>query len=329
MSEPILSAVVISANDEATIERTVASVVGQELDEPFEVIVVNSGHDRTAEIVERRFPDVRVVRLHGPALPGRARNAGLRLARGMYVSFPGSHVELPPGSLAARLRAHRLGFAMVSGTLRNGTLTPAGWASYFLDNRSALPGRPSGALSGAPVRCSYLREALLQVDGFREDLPAAEDTLVNANLHALGYRAYRSADVTLTHHSPCRTPRFLVRHHFRRGRGMARVLAGRSRLPYRAAYVVFLVPARLIVITRDVLRHGRGLRRTYLRSFPLVLLGAASHWAGVVYELSRPAKTPAESLPLAGLGSGTDARSASSLSDTTIAATSRCPSGGG
>ena len=91
-----------------------------------------------------------------------------------------------------------------SGTLRNGTPTAAGWASYFLDNRSALPGRPSGPLTRAPVRCSYLREALLQVGGFREDLPAAEDTLVNARLHALGYRAYRSSEVTLTHRSPCR-----------------------------------------------------------------------------------------------------------------------------
>jgi hypothetical protein len=29
------------------------------------------------------------------------------------------------------------------------------------------------------------------------------------------------------------------------------------------------------------------LRRTYLRVFPLVLLGATSHWAGVGFELVR------------------------------------------
>ena len=241
--------------------------MGQELDEPFEVILVNSGVDRTVEIVEREFPEVRVVRLPHPALPGRARNAGLRVARGTFVSFPGSHVELPPGSLAARLRAHRLGFPLVTGTMKNGTRTAAGWASYFLDNRTALPSRPSGALPGPPVRCSYLREALLRVGGFPEGFVAAEDTLVNVRLHALGYRAYRSREVVLTHNSVCSTPRILLRHHFRRGRGMARVLAAERGRAYTGLYVAFVVPVRLTVITCDVMRYGRGLRRAYGRVF--------------------------------------------------------------
>lgn len=64
-----------------------------------------------------------------PALPGEARNAGLALARGRCVTFPGSHIELPQGSLAARVDAHLAGWGMVTNTTRAGTRTASGWAS--------------------------------------------------------------------------------------------------------------------------------------------------------------------------------------------------------
>ena len=72
--------------------------------EPFEVIVVTSGVDHTAAVVREQFPQVTLIELPGPALPGEACNAGLRVAHGTYIT-PNSHMALPPGSLAARLAA--------------------------------------------------------------------------------------------------------------------------------------------------------------------------------------------------------------------------------
>lgn len=279
---PILSAVVIANDDEDSIERAVRSIVEQRCSEPFEVIVAASGTDRTAEIVHRRFPGVKVLRVGRRALPGEARNAGVRAARGDYVSFPGSHVRLRPGSLEARIRAHQRGFPMVTGSILNGTRTPAGWASYFLDHSGSLPGRPSGPLSSAPAHCSYDREILLRAGGFPEGVRAGEDTVVNNRLHELGYRACRAQEVLLDHASPCRTPPRLVRHHFVRGRAWGRIL---SEGGHGHDALGDYVRRRMALTDRNVRAWGAGLNAEYRRVRHLVVAGAVAAWAGAGWEI--------------------------------------------
>jgi glycosyltransferase involved in cell wall biosynthesis len=291
-TEPVLSAIVISRNDESRIERAVRSVLEQDCSVPFEVIAVTSGTDGTAHVVRDRFPGVTVVELPHPALPGEARNAGLRVARGRYVTFPGSHSELVAGNLDARIGAHQLGFAMVTPTTLNGTRTLSGWASYFLSHSSLLPESPSGRLSSVRYQCSYLKEALLHVGGFPEGMRAGEDTVVNEKLFRLGYGVYRAPDAVVLHHSSCRNPVRLLRHHFVRGRAMGQIIwwerstrppPGRNRRLLR--FVLVSVPGRLRWTTVKVHRWGKGLRVRYWLAFPLVAAGAAAYWLGACFEL--------------------------------------------
>jgi hypothetical protein len=297
----VLSAIVISRDDEALIERAVASVVDQELPWPFEVIVVTSGTDRTAEIVRDLFPGVTLIELPQPALPGEARNAGLRAARGEYVSFPGSHVQLPQGSLAARVAAHRLGHAMVTGSTLNGTRTIAGWAAYFLDNSTALPGRPSTVLGGPPAHCSYTRDALLEVGGFPEHLRAGEDTVVNHELARRGYIAYRAQEVRLIHHTPCRTRRQLLGHYFVRGRSSGRIL-----LSGRRTEGQFLQLHTVRAFQRLRAHNGRTMighhvecwgsdeeRRAYCSARRWIAAAWAAQRLGACLELARPRRAAA------------------------------------
>ena len=291
---PVLSAIVIARDDAATIERSVRAVVDQEC-ESFEVIVVVSGSPETAAVVRTAFGDrVALVELAERALPGRARNAGLERARGEYVSFPGSHVELPPGSLAARVDAHERGAAMVTGSIVNGNRTAAGWAAYFLDHSTALPGRPSAELAGPPAHCSYVREFLLEAGGFPEDLRAGEDTVVNEELWRRGHRAWREQRLELIHRSPCTTPWRLARHHFQRGRAFGRILRGDfepRRRRRRASSLRFMssYPRRMLASTDTRVENWGGpLGREYRRVRRLVRLAIAAAALGTYLELLRP-----------------------------------------
>ena len=298
---PALSVIVISQNDRDRIEEVMDALVAQEVDQPVELILVNSGRDGTAELVRERYPMVRVVHLSEPALPGRARNAGLEIARGDYVTFPGSHIVVPPGSLQRRLDAHENGYAMVCGAVLNGTETRAGWASYFLDHAVALPGRPSRLLGRPPSRCSYMRGPLAAIGGFPEERRVGEDTVVNSRLFELGYRAYYSNELRCVHRSPCTTPVRLLRHHFERGLGFGRILweqAGQPRpLRERLKTILWLTTKYPVRRTRFIMQAvrdwGRPEHRQFVTSFPLVLAGVASAAVGAVLFLLRPGRAGA------------------------------------
>jgi len=289
---PVISAIVISQGDEDRIERSVRSVVTQEVSEPFEVIVVTSGPDHTAAIVRQEFPDVQVVEIDHPALPGEARNAGLAVASGDIIAFPSSHIELTGGSLQARLDAHRDGWAMVTGPVLNGNPTRAGWATYFLDHSSLLPGRPSGELATAPTRCSYVRFLLDRAGGFPEDTRAGEDTAVNLALWSDGFSAFLEEAAADIHTSLITDVTTLRRRHYERGRAWATILlrrhGPRRRVVWRAwHHLIGYLPKRIWRIRRNVRAWGPEFGEQYRWAFPLIMVGAAAAWWGLLVGMVR------------------------------------------
>jgi len=195
---------------------------------------------------------------------------------------------------------------MVTGSIVNGNRSRAGWASYFLDHSSAMPGRPSGELMGAPAHCSYVREFLEEVGGFPADVRAGEDTVVNHRLWRRGHRAFRESAIELTHRSPCSTAPALIRHHFLRGRAFGRVLrhetaAGVGRLTL-VRYLRRYPRMRLTATDYRVAEWGDELHTEYRRVRRLVIAGIVAAWIGTWVEIlfgsTRPADAQESVLPV-------------------------------
>ena len=299
---PAISAVVIAQDDLAVIDRSIRALLGQEVDDDAEIIVVCSGTDGTSEHVTATYPSVRCIQLPERALPGEARNAGLWAARGEYITFPGSHVWLQAGSLQARLDAHEQGWELVTGSVLNGNTTPAGWASYFLDHATQSPSQPAGEFSGVPGHASYVTSDVREVGGFPEDMRAGEDTVVNQELYYRGRRAYFAPEACFSHASPSTTVRHLVRHHVQRGRALGRIIRD-ARAEDAQAWplpAIASIPVRRLRSIRAAMRDADDeLRSQYLRVRAKIAAGAVASAGAAWCELCAPRPRSVDSAPVA------------------------------
>ena len=268
---PALSVVVMGYRNETTISGAVLSVLQQERDEAIEVLVVTSGRDRSAEVVRDRYPAVSVIESANRLLPGAARNAGVRAARGEFVAFLAADCRAAPGWVAARLTAHRAGYAVVAGAVMpEEPGYAAAWAGHYLLFPSRLTGAQSEEVAYPDDRAhglSYARESFERMGPFREDIRIGEDTEMARRLRDGGIRIWLAADAVITHRGPRRICG-LVRDQYLRG--------------LRNAKFVGPPPPRAWSRTRAVLGAVRGTGERLRWSQQRVLALAPDHRRNLV-----------------------------------------------
>ena len=222
MSEQAISVVVCAYNARRRIDVALRSLARQDLDEPFEVIVVASGSDGCAEYLAREHPQVRVMHSPERLWPGPARNRGVEAACGRYVAFLPDDGVAAPDWLRRRLDKHREGYAAVGGAIGNGTPRhPVGSAGYFLEYTALLACERVLAAQPIPHCLSYERELVVRLGGFPEDIPTGEDSVLNERLVRAGVAVGFEPRARLDHLNPTRLRAYLA-HQYAHGRGLVR-----------------------------------------------------------------------------------------------------------
>ncbi|MBI2939500.1 MAG: glycosyltransferase [Chloroflexi bacterium] len=186
---PTVSAVVPAHNAGALIGRCVEAFATQTYPrERFEVVVVDDGSaDGTAEAARR--DGVRVI-----SQPHRgsaaARNRGARAARGEYLLFTDADCAPAPNWIAEMVGS--LSGDQVVGVKGIYRTTQTELLARFVQieyegKYARLVGKPR--IDFVDTYCAgYRRDVFLANDGFREDLPAAEDVELSYRLAAAGHR---------------------------------------------------------------------------------------------------------------------------------------------
>lgn len=96
----MISVIIPLYNKEAIIERTLKSVLSQDYDD-FEVVIVNDGSTDNSAMIVRSFHDKRIrfyTQENGG--PSKARNAGVKHAKGDWIVFLDADDELTEGALS-------------------------------------------------------------------------------------------------------------------------------------------------------------------------------------------------------------------------------------
>jgi peptidoglycan-N-acetylglucosamine deacetylase len=293
---PVLSVVVFGYRDEATVLRAIRSLVEQDGDEPFEVIVATSGGDRTASIVRETFPDVKVAESPTRLLPGGVRNLGAALATGDIISFLEADCVARPGWVRNRIALHRAGYDAVASALdaKQGDGRIARAALYLI-YFARLPGHGAGPASEYQhFGLSLSRELLDRAGPFDETLRVSEDTALAERVRLLGVEPRFEPSVCIEHDGPAGLAE-LVRDQFVRGQRdswaeLLRLPSGRHRhrleiAPGSRAFVVALRAGyrltRRIRATAAGIRDGHtGPRRELTSLLVPLVLGLAAFQIG-------------------------------------------------
>ncbi len=272
-----VSVVIPSYNSEKTIIPCLRSIINQDLNEQFEIIVVDSSVDGTSNLINKKFPEANLIKLQRKTNPGTARNLGVKNAKGEIVAFIDSDCVANPGWLSGICLAHRSENAAVGGPVINGNpQSIISWAGYLIEFNEWLPGNSRRFIKHIPTcNISYKKRVFEQFGGFPTLYPF-EDMIYNFKLAESGEKILFEPNLTIKHSHRIRLRNFIT-HQIRRGKVGLQV---RKKMPIRGAFLVnypylapLLLPKRIITITASFLKRRPTNILVFLCSLPIIVLG--------------------------------------------------------
>lgn len=297
---PFVSIVVVSWNVRSFLVRTVESILDTIRRHSFEVVVVdNDSSDDSVEVVQSRFPDVRLIRNEKNRGFAAACNQGARSAAGRFLLFLNPDAELRPGCLdylldqiagdssigiiTARVdwpdgriqktcgRRHWTFQRLLSDCWGISKLAVESehWGGVFLPQRFYLQRREVESLSGAFMLVR--EEAFWSIAGFDQEFCfGAEDMDLCRRMRNVGWKLIYD-------------PAVRVMHRGGRSRSQNREFAEREdligifryfekhhpQIPLGSLSLIFLIRSLLLSIPslfRDLVNPGDGLVLARMRS---------------------------------------------------------------
>ena len=272
--------IVVSFNANDTIESCLSALESQDCDELFEVVVIDSSLDGTADTVRRRFPRVSLHTFEERKYPGDARNLGVERSRGEILAFTDADCIPDRRWAQETLAAHRRPDPVIGGTIDNANPESyIGWAYFFCELSQWMPGTPEGPMIEIPTgNLTVKRWAFEKYGPFLEGTYSS-DTAFNWRVGIDGHRPLFVPAMKVAHVNVTDLGDYL-RRKVSHGQCLARVRVAECDFSpaRRLAYVLislglpFLLSYRTI---RNVLTRRRYVGR-FAASFPLVFLGLAA-----------------------------------------------------
>ncbi len=200
------SIIVPAYNDSNRLQNLLASFDSLEYEEPYEVIVVDdASSDDTPAVCQEwakewHFYEFRYTRLPKNSGPGTARNTGLEMARGDIVAFTDSDCRVHPLWLKRITSALNPEEKIVGVGGRVKAISEKSmFARHSLFHHVLEP--PEQLHYLVTCNCSFLKEPLLEVGGFAEDIrnPGGEDVAASIHLWKKGWRFAYQKDAIVYH----------------------------------------------------------------------------------------------------------------------------------
>jgi len=255
-SKPTVSFIVIAFNEQSRIAKTLKSIIQQETESIFEIIVVNDGStDRTSQVAKnclQDFTQSEVVDCQSNIGRGSARHLGSSHASGDLLAFVDSDVELPRDWLR-----HCYSMIYEGADAVSGIASPDGDCVVVARISGLTPhNRPGSAkLTGNNL---LIKKSVLSVVPFRK-IPYGDDIRLAWDLERMGFRVERLEKLVVEHSENKSYERTLV-WQFQQGKDATKLLVEyrRWRVP-DLAWVISLLFTLSLVFSNGILNSSSKL----------------------------------------------------------------------
>lgn len=271
-----VSVIVPCYNSEKTIAACISSILRQETDENYEIIVVDSSTDSTPIIIKHKFQNVIFIHLTTQTYPGAARNIGVKNAKGKIIAFIDSDCVAAPDWLQKGLDALNKGYSFVGGSVKNANPGFISTADYILTFNEFFPTMPSREVAFMPT-CNFMctKDAFNMIGGFDSSLLAGEDTIFCYKARKK-HLLFFNANMDIAHHNRLILKMFLI-HHYLFGKYSAvirkKIVLPGSFLARNPLLALMAPPCRFLKIFSLFLTKNRRLLMVFLLNLPLITSG--------------------------------------------------------
>jgi hypothetical protein len=281
MTTARVSVVIASCVGSPFINRCLDSLAPQRGEGEIEFIVVDRAGGAVAEMIERDYPWVTLLRRPaGESVPD-LRRRGIERASAEYVAIIEEHCTAAPDWIAVILRSTQQPVAAIRGVVADaGYDRLTDWAVYFTEYNAYMPPLERGPTDDVcAANCVYRRDLLVR------HLPAAGsgywEAWLNQQLLASGERFISEPDLVVHHRGPFGFTYYLGQRFL-----FSRAFAGvrRKSVPARVRFVYLLLAPLLVPLlwARTAARVYRKRHRVdkFIQVLPHLVPITATYVAG-------------------------------------------------
>jgi len=272
---PQISVVIPSLSCPECLDACLRALEQQSLKSQAEVIVVDCGATGIADLVHRRYPQMKLLSFAERKTIPELRALGMKRSRGAIVAVTEDHCVPESHWFERILQAHKTWYGVVGGAVENdpSITRVVDWAVFFCEYGRYLNPVPDGEVTNLPGNnASYRREFLTHICDLLDNGCSWEDAL-HARLRERGVKLYSDRSIIVYHKKEFGLGYFLSqRYHYSRSyAGMRTQRAGYAKRILRAAICLALPAVLLLRITGCVVGKKRHLGMLFC-SLPLIAL---------------------------------------------------------
>lgn len=278
--KPELSVIIASYNSGKLINDCLKSLENQKTDKDFEIIVVDSSTDDTAELIKGKFHKVNLFKFTERKYCGDARNFGISVAKGKIIAFIDADCIAHSNWINEILKAHQSSHLAIGGAIANGNPESyVGWAAYLCEFSQWMPDSHTKYLIDiAGANMSYKRKVFEQFGNFIEGTYCS-DTDFHWRLKQNGHSLLFVPSILIFHHNIDTLRKFLL-HEYIHGQSFARVRIKSQNISLmkRFLYAIFFpaITWKLFFKVGFITFKSQKYFYRYLKVLPLLLFGLIS-----------------------------------------------------